>query len=323
MILHEDTELFRQAVLATAERLGLPEIFVEKDYWVTVALHRIFHSRVAPFVVFKGGTALSKCYKVIDRFSEDVDLVAKLDGTESGSQIRQLLKNIGRTVEEVLPEVEIEGVTNKKGKLRKTAHTYSRGEFAGEFSHIHNKIILEVSTLGLPDPSHKMLASSYIGDMMVSQSQLKLVERYEMQPFYVQVLGLERTLCEKLLSLVRFSHMEESISALQRKVRHLYDMHLLLQQDKVRAFFESDRFTKVLDEVRENDRTRLRSNIGWLDLHPRSARIFSDEDKLWEALGDTYNREFRELVIGPFPPMSDIRNTINEVAKRLQGIAWA
>jgi hypothetical protein len=49
MTLHENKELFRQAILATAQRLQMAEIYVEKDYWVTAALYQIFHSNVAPF----------------------------------------------------------------------------------------------------------------------------------------------------------------------------------------------------------------------------------------------------------------------------------
>ena len=67
MNLHENKTLFQDAVLATSQYLNIPEIFIEKDYWVTIALHQIFHSDMAGQVVFKGGTALSKCYKLIER----------------------------------------------------------------------------------------------------------------------------------------------------------------------------------------------------------------------------------------------------------------
>ena len=69
MRLHENKELFRDAVLATSQIKGIPEIYIEKDYWVTFALYHIFHSEMAKEVVFKGGTALSKCYRLIERFS--------------------------------------------------------------------------------------------------------------------------------------------------------------------------------------------------------------------------------------------------------------
>ena len=69
MRLHENKTLFRQAVQITSDRMQILPIFVEKDYWVTYALHTIFNHPIGSDTVFKGGTALSKCYQLIDRFS--------------------------------------------------------------------------------------------------------------------------------------------------------------------------------------------------------------------------------------------------------------
>jgi predicted nucleotidyltransferase component of viral defense system len=75
MKLHENKILFRQAIQSTADQLKLPPIYVEKDYWVTLALFKIFKNEIGEEIVFKGGTSLSKCYHLIDRFSEDIDLL--------------------------------------------------------------------------------------------------------------------------------------------------------------------------------------------------------------------------------------------------------
>ena len=75
MKLHENKELFRDAIVATAQTIGIPEIYVEKDYWVTLALFSMFKAEVGKEIIFKGGTALSKCNNLIDRFSEDIDIV--------------------------------------------------------------------------------------------------------------------------------------------------------------------------------------------------------------------------------------------------------
>lgn len=83
-----------------AGRLGLVPLIVEKDFWVCWTLARIFESEaVAPHVVFKGGTSLSKVFGAIQRFSEDIDLAvspralgfdaAELDGAPSASQRRK------------------------------------------------------------------------------------------------------------------------------------------------------------------------------------------------------------------------------------------
>lgn len=69
MNLHENEELFRQAIQFTAQDIGIPEIFIEKDYWVTFALFTIFNDKIGDETVFKGGTSLLKCYSVIKRFS--------------------------------------------------------------------------------------------------------------------------------------------------------------------------------------------------------------------------------------------------------------
>ncbi len=47
---------------------------IEKDWWVTLTLKALFQSAFATQLVFKGGTSLSKCWKLIERFSEDIDI---------------------------------------------------------------------------------------------------------------------------------------------------------------------------------------------------------------------------------------------------------
>lgn len=57
MNLHEDKPLFKQAIAATLGMMRIPEIFIEKDYWVTYALRAVFEDAIGKEVVFKGGTA--------------------------------------------------------------------------------------------------------------------------------------------------------------------------------------------------------------------------------------------------------------------------
>ena len=62
------------ALETAASMLGRPSDLLEKDIWVVWALKTLFSSKFGDYLVFKGGTSLSKAYKAIDRFSEDVDL---------------------------------------------------------------------------------------------------------------------------------------------------------------------------------------------------------------------------------------------------------
>jgi len=56
MNLHEDSEAFAELVAVTAETISLPQVYVEKDYWVTRALKFLSESSHVDEVVFKGGT---------------------------------------------------------------------------------------------------------------------------------------------------------------------------------------------------------------------------------------------------------------------------
>lgn len=94
MKLHENKDLFLDAVAITADYKGLSEVYVEKDYWVTLALQRIFQARHSDYTVFKGGTALSKCFSYIERFSEDLDLVLIKAPGLSPNQLKERLKRI-------------------------------------------------------------------------------------------------------------------------------------------------------------------------------------------------------------------------------------
>jgi len=64
----------RDALGVAADRSGRPAHLLEKDVWVVWALAALYGSPLGEHLVFKGGTSLSKAYKVIRRFSEDVDL---------------------------------------------------------------------------------------------------------------------------------------------------------------------------------------------------------------------------------------------------------
>src|SRR5574344_2527779 len=81
-----------------ANKVGLPAQVVEKDFWVTSVLQTVFALPVARHLIFKGGTSLSKGWKLIERFSEDIDLavdpvfLGKPEGDLTKKQIKKLRK---------------------------------------------------------------------------------------------------------------------------------------------------------------------------------------------------------------------------------------
>lgn len=224
MKLHTDKKLFRDAVNITAQQMNIPTIYVEKDYWVTFALKIIFSDEIGRDTIFKGGTSLAKCFKMINRFSEDIDLVVIRREGETDNKLKRKLKDVENAINDTLPEIEIQGLTHKVGMSRKTAHSYSK-EFVGAYGQVRDVIVLEVTWLGYYEPFTKQKISSFVGEMMFNAGQAELIEKYEMQAFTVQVLEPIRTICEKIMSLVRFSYGERPIDDLKNKIRHTYDLH--------------------------------------------------------------------------------------------------
>jgi hypothetical protein len=321
MKLHLDKNLFKDAVTITSDRLNIPPIYVEKDYWVTYALKTIFQDKIGKETVFKGGTALSKCYKVIERFSEDIDLVVLQNEGESSNQLTKKIRRISAVVNSVLPEVEIENVTRKMGMNRKTAHSFNK-EFTGGYGQIRDVIIVEATWFGYFEPFTSQVLNSFVGDMMIDTGQEKTAEECEMLPFEVRVLNPTRTICEKIMSLVRFSYTENPIVDLRNKIRHCYDLHQLLHQTEFADFVESEDFSAMILRVANDDVGSFRNNNDWLIHHPNQSLIFRDVDSIWKELQPTYNTDFRNLVYGDLPKDKLIAETLRRIAKRLEKIEW-
>jgi len=321
MKLHINKDLFMDAISATAQRRGIKEIFIEKDYWVTLSLKAIFENEIGHETVFKGGTALSKCNNLIKRFSEDIDLVVCQNLNETGNQLKKKLKIISKCVEQIIPEIEIEGITNKKGMIRKTAHLYEK-QFNGKFGQIRSFIVIESSWLGDYEPYERKSVSSMIYEMMKETKQHKIIDEYEMNAFEVNVLSAKRTICEKIMSLVRFSFSKNPIGDLNNKIRHIYDIHILLKDLSISHFFNSIEFDRMLKKVGHNDFLSLKNNNEWLKQHPVSATIFDKPEATWRQLRNTYNGSFKELVYGEFPTDIQILKTLRIVSERLKKITW-
>jgi len=321
MNLHENTKLFKEAVKFTAQQLNISDIYIEKDYWVTLALYTIFNDPIGKETVFKGGTALSKCYGLIERFSEDIDLVVLKSENDSSNKLTNKIKKVTKVVSKVLPEIQVEGLTRKMGMNRKTAHSYSK-EFKGNYGQVRDVVIVEATWLGHHEPYVQKTVSSYIYDMLQNTGQEEIAKEYNLLPFNVLVLDVKRTLCEKIMSLVRFSYADDPIVDLQKKIRHTYDIHQILQNSEIKEFLESDDFEKLLLKVAKDDILSYKNDNDWLKHHPKEAIIFAETENTWKKLLGTYKDDFQKLVYGDFPDQSDILKTVQKISKRLEIIDW-
>ncbi|PKV53134.1 nucleotidyltransferase AbiEii toxin of type IV toxin-antitoxin system [Aquimarina sp. MAR_2010_214] len=321
MKLHLDKKLFRQAVQFTSDQMQIPAIFVEKDYWVTYALFTIFNDKIGSDTVFKGGTALSKCYNIIERFSEDIDLVVLRREGESNNKLTTKIRTISSVVKDVLPEIEIVGLTHKMGMNRKTAHSYNK-EFKGNYGQVRDAIVVEATWLGYFEPYTTKSVCSFVGEMMMNNGQSKIAKEQDLLPFNVLVLEPSRTICEKIMSLVRFSYGENPITDLRNKIRHVYDLHQLLSVKELLTFFKSKEFDNMLLKVAQDDVISFKNNNEWLKTHPVNSLIFKKPEKVWNDLKIVYESDFKNLVYGSFPNETELLNTLILIQKRIVSIDW-
>lgn len=321
MILHQNLTEFVRAVNFTAETMGIKAIFVEKDYWVTYALFTIFNNEIGRDTVFKGGTALSKCYNMVDRFSEDIDLVVLRREGESNNKLTTKIRTISDVVNRVLPEVTIEGITQKMGMNRKTAHSYNK-EFKGDFGQVRDAIVVESTWLGYFELYTTKSIVSFVGQMMLENKQSDFAKENGLLPFELLVFEPIRTICEKIISLVRFSYSENPIEDLKKKIRHTYDLHQLLQQSEFSKFLHSEAFESMLLKVANDDVASFKNNNKWLIYHPNEALIFKDAENVWTELKAVYKGDFKNLVYGELPKEESVLETLKMIRERMQSISW-
>lgn len=114
MNLHFDRDAFEELVTAAANELHIPPEIIEKDYYVTLALRELA-SRI-PGMVFKGGTSLTKCHQILERFSEDIDIsYAASEGVPGESRKRQLKKAIVSSMDALqFPIVNLEETRSRR-----------------------------------------------------------------------------------------------------------------------------------------------------------------------------------------------------------------
>ena len=259
---------------------------------------------------------------MIDRFSEDIDLVVMRSDSDSGNQLREKLKRIGAAVSALLPEIEVGGLTRRMGMNRKTAHGYPN-IFVGNPGQVRDSfIVVEANWLGSFEPYTMRTLCAYLSDMMIERGLQSLVEEWDLAPFEVNALRPERTLCEKIMSLVRFSYSEQPIDDLKLKIRHAYDVHKILDDAELKAFFESTDFELLLLSVANNDVVSYKNNNAWLSIPPQEALIFANLEQIWPKLRSVYRGAFSNLVFGELPSDSDVRETLVHIRKRLVAINW-
>lgn len=240
MFLHNDHELFLETVYSTSNELEMPIPIIEKDYYVTMILKLL--AEKAPDCVFKGGTSLSKCHHVIERFSEDIDITFSNQLTQGQ---RKRLKN--DTIAEIrdLLGLPINDWENTRSRRDYNCYTFSYEPLNGFIPEgLVQGVKMEVSLASTSFPTVIMEVDSYISRFL-SQDNMDIVRKYNLEPFSMKLQSLDRTLADKVFAVCDY-YLQERI---HRHSRHIYDIYMLLP----RVPQDSD-FKKLVQKVREQRR---------------------------------------------------------------------
>jgi hypothetical protein len=218
--------------VTVAERTGVPAEHVEKDFWVTEVLRGVVTAAddLGVEVVFKGGTSLSKAFSLIERFSEDVDVLVVLSPQDSTGARDRTLKALvaGAAEATTLEPVGVPGATSKGSK--RGARFHYRPDAAASVGGLSAGVFLELGSRGGALPATPLPVSSLLALHVADQ----IAGEPEAEPVLVRVLAPWRTLVEKLV-LLHTAHTAPDPDAAIRGARHYYDVHQLLTRPEILA----------------------------------------------------------------------------------------
>jgi hypothetical protein len=315
--LHESPD-FRDAIIAAKDYFGhsgLTEQLIEKDYYVTEAL-RIIATRWPTQVIFKGGTSLSKGWKLIERFSEDIDLFLNREAYEP-----QLSRNaVDRELKGIRDAVgSHSGLTHDnngsfadRGVARKDYFAY-RQSFPG-IAAVANRILLEAGTRSGTYPIQTISLSSYLYEFLQAIGQSLGAE--DESAFDMKLLDFRRTFVEKLFTIhskVRFCQQENVSIGIY--ARHYYDLFCLAQRPEVQSLLRtSDEYLEIKQDCDRIGQEHF-SNNHW----PPERLVFSQSEALFpegeirQTLAKEYESQCRNLCYGDFPNWEDFEACFAEL----------
>lgn len=241
---------------------GLDPQIIEKDWWVTAVLRTVFSLPYSESLSFKGGTSLSKCWKLIERFSEDVDIAVNREylgfsGDLSKTQISDKLRRAAcsfvreqlqfdvkdRLLEQGVPPDYFTVAVNVT-PITTTDPERIEIQYKSNFNnnpYIKSQVIIEVSGRSMSEPLRPVELRSILEDNFPGSPFVE-------PPVMVNAGIPERTFLEKVCLLhEEFSHNPEQIRV-DRMSRHLYDIIKIADTDIAnRALSNRDLWNSIVE----------------------------------------------------------------------------
>ena len=317
-----------------ANRSGLTPIIIEKDFWVCWTLDRLSKiPALTPHLTFKGGTSLSKCYSVIQRFSEDIDLTISknapiVNQVPSAFEDALLSNETKRRIEALsdaaklyvhaiaLPQLA-DAITRELGES-KTWQIFLDDEdrdgqtiifkypsSSNATDYIKPQIKLEFGARGDIEPNEMRDIKPYISSII---SELGLVSNLKFA-----TLSAQRTFWEKATILHALHHSPNELK--DRMSRHYYDVYMLSKSGIGAAAIAQP---ELLEAVVRNKSLMFKDNkasyetaiLGTLKLIPKSANL--------AKLKFDY-AAMKEMFMEPAPSMEDIIAELHALEGKING----
>lgn len=235
MKLHNSKESFEKLIRMVSDFYKIDPALIEKDYFVTLLLKELT-VKVAN-LLFKGGTSLSKCHKIIDRFSEDIDLTLD-ENHQTQGQKKQMKAMLIETCEVLgMHLMNLDEIRSRRD------YNCYKIEYPIQHPSVGVKPLLLVETTYITKayPSELKPATSIIYDYLHETNNEAAIQKYELQPFEIRVQTLERTLVDKVFAVCDYVIGKR----IERNSRHIYDLSCLLKKVSL-----DERLKELVKEVR-------------------------------------------------------------------------
>ena len=314
----------QMALTQAANKTGLPVQAVEKDLWVTVVLQIVFTLPVANHLVFKGGTSLSKVWKVIHRFSEDIDLAIDpsiwgFEGDLTKKQIKRLRKasslfvrdELCLSLKEAVTEIgmekwlQVEAGPDGEGDGTypepRVIHIRYKFLFDEDLPYLHSEVKLEVGARSLLEPTAEAAVTSVLEDTLPISTTVKQV--------MIPTALAEKTFLEKAFLLHELFSSQSPREA-DRKSRHLYDLVQMMCTDIATQAVANDELWNTIHHHRE-----LFTSMSGVDYTPdirKRIRLLPPDDVIDDWYND-YKDMQSSMIYGEKPTFEELMRKIKEL----------
>lgn len=258
MKLHIDKDAFLALLSVIAEKTGIREDIIEKDYYLTLLLSELASWQAELPAYFKGGTALYKAIGSLKRFSEDIDLTVEVqDCSKSQGKKRLEIAANGYTA---LPRTSDKArEINAKGSITSVYEYQPMTKIdADDALQRFGYVKVEATSFTVSEPVESLVVSPLLYAEATIEQQSILRENYDVFPFEVKTIKMERIFADKILA-AEFYYQRQMLFDV---AKHLYDLTLLMNTKRIAALVaKEDELAKMLEFKRREEQSRIGSNL--------------------------------------------------------------